>query len=108
MQNRCIFLEYMRLTKDIILQIASLAKLLLTPTQVDKYQSQLSNVLDYVKHLDELDTSKVEITSSKTDINNLRDDVVESSRMLSQKEALFNAKKSIDGYFVVDAYFENR
>ena len=52
----------------------------------------------------DLDTSKVASTYIVTGTKNvMRKDEIDSSRVLSQEEALCNAKKQHNGYFVVDA-----
>lgn len=84
--------------------IAKLANLRLTDKEVKKFSKQLSETLDYIKILDELDTSKVKPTSQVTGkYNQFREDKIEKS--FSQREALSNAKKTHKGYFVVPYVF---
>lgn len=67
----------MSLTKDQVLHIAKLARLQLTSEEVDKMTRELSSILDYVKVLDEIDTSAVEPTSQVTGLTNaFREDEV--------------------------------
>jgi len=94
-----------QLTKDQVRHIAKLANLSLTPQEVVKFQKQLTDVLDYMEVLNELDTDKVKPTSQVTGLENVfRQDKVGNS--LSQKEALSGAKAEQKGYFKTKAVFE--
>jgi len=82
--------------------IARLARLHLTPNQSRKFSKQLSDILAHIKKLDEVDLSKVEPTFQTTGlIDALRDDKVEESRVLTQKEALSNAPQEKEGFFKI-------
>ena len=60
-----------------IQKIAELARLELTPEEKLKLQKDLDSILDYIKQLQELDTSKVLPTSHVLDSENVfRDDEV--------------------------------
>ena len=48
------------ITKEEVIKIALLARLKLTDTEVEKFQKELSGILDFMKKLDELDTDNVE------------------------------------------------
>ena len=45
------------LTKEEVLKIAKLARLALSPSEVENYQNRLGRVLDYVRDLKEVPTS---------------------------------------------------
>ena len=80
--------------------IAKLASLPLSDSEIPQFEKQLSEVLEYVKKLDELDTTAVESTSQVTGLENvLREDVTEAS--LTQEVATSQARKSENGYIVV-------
>ncbi len=65
----------MQLSKDEIQHIAKLARLDLTEAELEKYGSQLSNVLNYIDQLKEVDVKGVEPTAQITGLTNvLRDD----------------------------------
>jgi len=82
-------------------KIAKLANLSLNDEELSKYQQQLSETLDYIKVLDELDTSNVHPTFQVTGlVNKLRADIVTDS--LSPAEALENAKEIERGYIVTE------
>ncbi len=85
--------------------VAKLAKLGLAEEDIQKFQKQLTDIVDFVGKLQEVDTKNVEPTSQVTGLENVfREDEVKPS--LSQDEVLSNAKRTYKGYFMVDAIFE--
>src|SRR3990167_8515650 len=87
--------------------IAQLANIPVTEAEEKKLETELGFIIDLVNQLQEVDTTGVEPTHQVTgQINVFREDEVDEERMLVQEEALRNAKNSHDGYFVVDAIFE--
>ena len=85
---------------DEILKIASLAKLHLSDEEVSLYTDQINEILEYMNQLDELDTEDIEPLSHVLDqINMTRKD--EQTPSLTREEALKNAPKSDDDYFIV-------
>lgn len=91
------------LTKKDIAHLANLSQLSLTEDEKAKIGDQLNETLQYVANLDDLDTSTVHAAShvsGKT--NTFREDVIDRSLMLTQEQALSNAKKKKNGYFVVE------
>ncbi len=95
----------MKLTTDQVKKVAKLADLELTENEVAKLGDQLSDTLEFVEKLKEIDTEKVEPTHSVTGlVNIMRDDETEAS--LSQEEALQNATIKENGYFKVKAIFD--
>ena len=96
-----------RLTSAIVKHIAKLANLDLSEEKLKEILPQLTSVIDFVSKVQSLNTNKVTETSQVTGLENVfREDIVDKSRMLSQEEALSNAKKTYKGYFEVDAIFE--
>lgn len=94
------------ITEKEVQHVAELAKLALKEKEVEKFKKQLSNIFDYVNQIREMRTGGVSETSQTTGIKNrYREDEVDEKRMLSQKEALSNAKQKHSGYFVVKAIF---
>ena len=68
----------MRLTEKEVRHVATLARLELTPEEETTFGGQLSQILDFINTLNELDTSSVEPTSHALDITNVyRDDLEE-------------------------------
>lgn len=67
----------MKLTKEQVQKIAQLARLELTDEEMEKYAGQLTDILNYVDMLQELDTSSVRETSQVTGLSNVsREDVL--------------------------------
>ncbi len=90
------------LTKEQVLKIAHLARLKLTEAEVEKYQGQLSQILDYVAMLDEVDVSKVEPTAQVTGLtNSMRPD--EAKVSFGQSVSIREAAATQKGYFKVKA-----
>lgn len=88
-----------------IAHVAKLANLKLSPVEEKTFGKQLGEVVNYISKLSELNTDKVEPISQITGLENVdREDVAKPS--LSQDDALKNAKKTHNGFFEVDAIFE--
>ena len=86
--------------------IAKLANLTISASEEKKLESQLTETLDYIASLEEIDTKNVEPTAHVTGLENItREDTPRPS--LSQKQALSNAKKHYNGFFEVDAILDN-
>lgn len=80
--------------------IADLASLELSKDEVEKFSKQLSEILDYVEKLDELDTEEIVPTAYTIPVKNvLRDDEIEQS--LELQKVLKNAPESKDNQFRV-------
>lgn len=91
------------LTKKEILHLAKLANLTLTDEEIEKYSQQLTETIDYVKNLDELDASKVVASASPSQLHNVYfEDGTENTRGLKAEEAVVNAKEKKDKYFKVN------
>lgn len=87
--------------------IAQLANLEVTPEEEAKFEKQLSEVLDMVGKLNEIDTTGVEETSQITGLKNVtRADISQES--LSQEDALSNASAQHNGLFLVKGIFEEK
>lgn len=89
-----------------ITHVAKLANLPLSDEEKEKYTKQLSEVLDYIAKLNELDTTNIEETSQVTGLTNItREDTTLPS--LPQEDALSQAKNKFNGLFAVKGIFEN-
>ncbi|OGH29923.1 MAG: asparaginyl/glutamyl-tRNA amidotransferase subunit C [Candidatus Levybacteria bacterium RIFCSPHIGHO2_12_FULL_37_9] len=85
--------------------IAKLANLEIKESEKEKFQKQLSSVLQYVDKLQEVDTKDVEATSQVTGLENVtRED--ETKPSLTQEEALSNSKSTHNGFFKVKAILD--
>ncbi len=97
----------MSLTTQDVQRVAGLAGLPVSEALAEKLRPQLLSVLGFVGEIGTLDTEGVPETSQVTGLENIyREDVVDSSRTFTQEEALANAKRTYNGYFVVKAVFE--
>ena len=80
--------------------IAKLANLPLSEKEEEKFERQLSSILEYIEKLNEKDTKGIEITSQITGLENVtRED--ETSPSLYQEEALSNSKSNQNGMFKI-------
>lgn len=93
------------LSREDVLRIAELARLDLTPDEVDLFTRQLADILDYVEQIRALDTSGVAPTSHAINRPLEREDVVHES--LPRAEALANAPDAAaeSGLFKVPRVF---
>ena len=95
----------MALTIKEVEHVARLARLRLAPDELKKMRAQLSNILDYIDLLKEVDVSDVAPTAQVTDLLNiLRADEVRAS--LPREDVLANAPDQQDGMFKVKAIFD--
>jgi aspartyl-tRNA(Asn)/glutamyl-tRNA(Gln) amidotransferase subunit C len=95
----------MKITEKEVLYVAELARLELSPDEVDRFTTQLNGILEYMDQLNELDTSAVEPTSHVFPLKNvLREDEVGHSLPLD--EVLANAPEHDKGHFVVPKIIE--
>lgn len=95
----------MALTLDDVAHVARLARLRLSPAELEKMRDQLSNILDHFQMLQQIDVSTVPPTAQVTDlVNVLREDEIRPS--LPREQALANAPEQQDGMFRVRAIFE--
>lgn len=95
----------MSLDKETVAKVASLARLKMTDAELEKYGPQLSNIIQFVEQLAEVDTDNVEPLASVVDIKlRLREDEVTDGGV--QKEALANAPETLEDFFVVPKVVE--
>ena len=65
------------LTRDDVLKLARLARLMITDEEVDKYRAELSEILGYVEQLSQVDVTGLAPTTQVTGLVNVtRDDVI--------------------------------
>jgi aspartyl-tRNA(Asn)/glutamyl-tRNA(Gln) amidotransferase subunit C len=87
-----------RITKDEVLHVARLARLELSDDEVAKFQEQLSDILEAVSKVSQLDLSDVPPTAHPLEIANAwADDVPRPC--LSLDEVFANAPDREDDYF---------
>jgi aspartyl-tRNA(Asn)/glutamyl-tRNA(Gln) amidotransferase subunit C len=90
----------MQIDRDLILKLENLAKLELSETERERLGKDLTNILDMVEKLKELDTSNVEPLTYITDaVNQLREDEIKGQ--VTNEQALSNAPEKNEPYFKV-------
>jgi aspartyl-tRNA(Asn)/glutamyl-tRNA(Gln) amidotransferase subunit C len=88
-----------------IAHVARLARLALSPEDLDKYRAQLSVILEHASRIQAAATSGLEPTAHPLGLTNVfRPDQVGPS--LDRAEVLGQAPASHDGYFVVPPALE--
>jgi aspartyl-tRNA(Asn)/glutamyl-tRNA(Gln) amidotransferase subunit C len=85
--------------------LADLARIKLTPDEINTFQSQLGHVLEHVAKLNEADVAQVEPMAHSFPIYNVfrEDDIRES---LEREAALSNAPHQAQGLFIVTKVVE--
>jgi len=90
----------MKLSKEEVKHIAMLSRLELKEEEVEKFQTQLSEILDFVEKLNELDTEGIDPKFQIIPPQNvLREDV--SGVSLSREKTFMNAPETDEKYFIV-------
>lgn len=59
------------LSKEEVKHIAKLARLGLSDKEIEKFQKELSSILDYIEKLKKVDVSKIKATSHPLEIKNV-------------------------------------
>lgn len=94
----------MALTTQEVERVALLARLKLAPEEIEKMRAQLSNILEYIDILSEVDVTDVPATAQVTDmVNVFRADQPRPS--LNPEDVVANAPIQRDGMFVVKTVF---
>ncbi len=89
-----------KITRVDVEHIAKLARLKMSPEELQRYQNDLSAILDYMDQLNELNTENVEPTAHPLPVHTvLREDEVSSS--YEPDQALRNAPKRDGSFFAV-------
>jgi len=97
----------MKLTKNEIKHIAELARLELSEVELKKYGSQLSDILDYIDKLKEVDTKGIEPTAQVTGLENImREDEIKDWDSGERKKALAEAPELEDEQIKVKRILE--
>ena len=95
----------MSLTSEEIRHIALLARVGLTPEELERYRSQLENILENFQVLQDVDTEGVLPTGHSVALENvLRED--ESGPSFDKEDILANAPRREEDYFRVRAVLE--
>lgn len=95
----------MKVTREDVENVALLSRLSIDEKDMDKNIQELSDFLEYVDRLQQVDTENVMPTAHVLPIQNVfREDVVKPS--LDRDLVLSNAPESEDGYFRVPKIIE--
>ncbi|AMQ57215.1 Asp-tRNA(Asn)/Glu-tRNA(Gln) amidotransferase subunit GatC [Algoriphagus sanaruensis] len=95
----------MKIDQDTIRKIAHLARLEFDENSAEKMSKDMSQILDWVEQLNEINTDSVEpLTTMSSEVNDLREDKL--GEHLTHEEALKNAPKSDSDYFRVPKVLE--
>lgn len=95
----------MAITREDVEHVAYLARLGLTDQEKDRLAEQLSNILDTMRTIDQLDTSAIPPTASVLPLRNvMRDDEVGPS--FDAADVLRNAPRREGDYFLVPPVLE--
>ncbi|MBV8128004.1 MAG: Asp-tRNA(Asn)/Glu-tRNA(Gln) amidotransferase subunit GatC [Planctomycetaceae bacterium] len=95
----------MSLTIDDVAKVALLARLRVSPDELQMFTGQLNSIMDYVAQLQQLETTDVEPLSHGIEVRNVfRDDV--RGDPLPREAALLNAPKRNQESFLVPAVLE--
>jgi aspartyl-tRNA(Asn)/glutamyl-tRNA(Gln) amidotransferase subunit C len=90
----------MALSKEEVQKVAKLARIELTQEEVEKFQTQLSDILDYIDKLQEVNTDNVETTAQVTGLENvLREDAIKGCPE-DEREAALNQAPELAANFV--------
>ena len=95
----------MKVTREDVENVALLSRLRIDEKDMDKNIQELSDFLEYVDRLQQVDTENVAATAHVLPIQNVfREDVVKPS--LNRDLALSNSPEQEDGYFRVPKIIE--
>lgn len=95
----------MALTAEEVRHIATLARIAVSPEEVERLREQLSGILDHFQVLNDIDTSNVPPTAQALALQSIqRPDEVQPS--LPRSEILRNAPRTEDGYIRVRAVLD--
>ena len=95
------------ITEDVVRYVARLSRLSLEEGDAQKFQGQLSQILDYIEQLNEVDTEETAPTTHVLPSmkNVFRED--EPVGSIPTEEALSNAPARKDGFFKVPKIIED-
>ena len=90
----------MKIDKKTTLKIAKLSRIRIDDSEIGEFSSQLSNILDWVEQLNEVNTDNVEpLNNVNMSYLPLRPDIENTDDI--SKYVLSNAPEKIENYFIV-------
>ncbi len=90
-----------KLSREQVLKLARLSKLILTDEEIERYQNELSTILDYVERLKEVDVTGLKPTYQVTGLVNVTRKDVTTTQQAKPEVLLANAPKTKDQYIQV-------
>jgi aspartyl-tRNA(Asn)/glutamyl-tRNA(Gln) amidotransferase subunit C len=93
------------ITREDVIRIALLPRMGIDENEIEKFQKQLSDILDNFNILQEVDTSDLPPTAQTVSLTNVfREDIARPSYAVN--EVLANAPQREESYFKVQAVLE--
>lgn len=103
------FMKGSKFTSSDVQKIAELANIPITDELAEDLAEGFTKTMTVVDELIKVDVEGVEITNQVTGLENvLREDEIDTARMFTQEHALLNARRTHNGYFVVDQILEDK
>jgi len=94
------------LSRQDVVHIAALANLDLTEAEIEKFQRQLSEIVDFVGKIQRASINEVALKRERQNLESVtREDIPSPS--LSQEEILKNASQKENNFFKVKAIFDD-
>jgi aspartyl/glutamyl-tRNA(Asn/Gln) amidotransferase C subunit len=98
----------MKFTSDFLDQIAAMAKLPITKQQSIQLAREFQESMAVVKTITAIDTNRITPTYQVNHLNNvLRKDEAKPHTCFTQAQALANAPKTYNGYFLVERVIDH-
>jgi len=92
-----------KIDKTLVKHIAQLAQIPISVQEEKTLADNFSETLRVVDELQQVNTEGVELTHQVTGLKNItREDEINEKNMFTQKQALANASRIHDGFFVVE------
>ncbi len=90
----------MKITKEQVLHVAALARLKLSPQEVEMFIAQMGDIIEFADKLNDLDVENVKPTAQALEIQNVfRQD--ECRESYPREKILSNAPAQSDGCYIV-------
>jgi aspartyl-tRNA(Asn)/glutamyl-tRNA(Gln) amidotransferase subunit C len=95
----------MEISKEEIKHLANLSNLNFTNEEIEDFEKDFVDILKFVEQIKDVDTPN-DLEYDLKDFEELREDVVNTERSLSQEEVLINAPSKKQGSFAVPLMME--
>lgn len=97
-----------QITQQQVQHVAQLANIPISEEQAQKFVGAFEETFGVIDNLKEVNTQAVEPTHQVTGLENvMREDIVDEEHMFSPADALANAKRTSNGFFVVPRILDN-